>query len=586
MGTQERAGAVIEFRLTDGEWREVGPLSMRAEANAGFGTSVAFDGSAAVIGAPGSGGGLGAAWLYHLDQASDSWSESSRLAAFSGVRGDQFASAVAIDGDDVWAGAPAPRGIENGMAYVFAGTADDPLAGTVRRIRYEEERTGTQDGLGARVFANDGVAAVMASGVDHQAGAVFVFERDASGAWQERSMLVSPPDALESMTGEERRCTDGHVGPFDCGEVELLAFVPSSILSAPEDARGIRTNDNWGWTDPETRREYALVGRNDGTAFIDITDPVNPVLVGDLPKTPGTPRSQLWRDIKTYRGHAFIVADGAGEHGMQVFDLTRLRDVTDPPAKFTPDVLYRGEGSNALASSHNIGINEETGYAYLIGGGCGGLHMVDIREPLNPKFAGCADPGGTHDIQCLNYRGPDDRFAGREICLRSAADDFIISDVTDKANPRQLASTTHPNPAYLHQGWVTDDHRYFIMDDESDVIRGNVETTRTLIWDITDLEDPRLANEFMGSMPASAHNLYIKDGFAYQANYRYGLHIIDVSDPLNPREVGTFDTSPYQTGPGFSGAWSTYPFFESGTVIVTSLQEGLFILKKRTRPVS
>jgi len=95
-----------------------------------------------------------------------------------------------------------------------------------------------------------------------------------------------------------------------------------------------------------------------------------------------------------------------------------------------------------------------------------------------------------------------------------------------------------------------------------------------------------LANEFMGSLPASAHNLYVKGDFTYQANYRYGLHILDTSDPMNPREVGRFDTSPYQTGPGFSGAWSSYPFFESGTIIVTSLQEGLFVLKKRPRPVS
>jgi choice-of-anchor B domain-containing protein len=137
----------------------------------------------------------------------------------------------------------------------------------------------------------------------------------------------------------------------------------------------------------------------------------------------------------------------------------------------------------------------------------------------------------------------------------------------------------------MHQGWVTEDHAYFIMDDESDVIRGNVETTRTLIWDLEDLDDPVLATEFMGSMTASAHNLYVKGDYAYEANYRYGLHVLDVSDPENPREVGYFDTSPYQTGPGFSGAWSTYPFFESGTVIVTSLQEGLFILKKRDQAV-
>jgi hypothetical protein len=59
------------------------------------------------------------------------------------------------------------------------------------------------------------------------------------------------------------------------------------------------------------------------------------------------------------------------------------------------------------------------------------------------------------------------------------------------------------------------------------------------------------------------------------------MHVLDITDPVNPREVGYFDTSPHQTGPGFSGAWSTFPFFKSGTVIVTSLQEGLFILKKR-----
>ena len=149
-----------------------------------------------------------------------------------------------------------------------------------------------------------------------------------------------------------------------------------------------------------------------------------------------------------------------------------------------------------------------------------------------------------------------------------------------------MASASSPNPAYIHQGWLTPDHRYFYQDDESDVIAGNVETTRTLIWDLSEVEDPVLVNEFMGSMPASAHNLYIKGDLAYQANYLYGLHILDISDPENPREVGFFDTAPFKEGPGFGGAWSNYPYFESGTVIVTSMQEGLFVLKKRVRPVS
>ena len=574
-----RAGRVYEYRLVDGAWRPHGELTVTPEAEASFGATIAARDGRAIVGAPFSTQGVGTAYVFDLEGADGSWVMTSRLDAPGALEGDVFGSAVALDGDDVWVGAPVTRGLENGMAFVFSG-------GEPSHWSFTEEETNTEDSFAHRVVADGGIAAVTASGLDHQMGGVFVFERDATGEWHQEDVLVSAPDMLGAVFGEERQCVDGAVESFDCQDIELYAYVPSSLLTTPERARGVRANDNWGWTDTETGREYALVGRNDGTSFIDITDPANPVLLGDLPKTPATPRSQLWRDIKTYENHAFIVADGAGAHGMQVFDLTRLRDVPDPPALFEPDVLYLGEGLNVVESSHNVIINEDTGFAYLTSRGCSGMHMVDIREPMNPAFVGCSDPGGTHDAQCVIYQGPDADYQGREICLRMSGDRFQISDVTDKSNPVELSVASHPNPAYMHQGWVTEDHRYFIMDDESDVIAGNVETTRTLIWDLDDLEDPILAKEFFGTLPASAHNLYVKGDFTYQANYKYGLHILDTSDPLNPIEVGMFDTSPYGTGPGFGGAWSTYPFFESGTILVTSMQEGLFMLKKRTRPIS
>jgi choice-of-anchor B domain-containing protein len=578
------AGRVYEFRLEQDVWREAGPLESRSVANAVLGSSIALHGDHAVVGAPGAGDDHGAVFLYKRDGQSGTWTEQSRLAPYSSTRGHRFGSALAMNANAIWIGAPAGRGDETGAVYVYEigteATLDVP-----RRIRLTE--TVASDMFGDEIAAAGGVAAVAAAGADHQAGAVHVFEPGDANTWRAAHVLTSEPDALAPLSGEERKCEDGRVGPFDCKDVELLAFVPISKLRAEGSSRGVRTNDNWGWTDQETRREYAIVGRNDGTSFVDITDPVNPVLVGDLPKTPATPRTQLWRDMKVYKDHAFIVADGAGNHGMQVFDLRRLRDVTDAPALFEPDAHY-----DRVASVHNIAINQETGFAYLVGsraGGetCGGgLHMVDIRKPLEPAFAGCfRHDSGTHDTQCVTYRGTDQSYAGREICLNSNGNSFAITDVTDKNAPREVARVTHPNPAYLHQGWLTADQRYFYMDDESDVIAGNVPTTRTLVWDLAKLEDPVLTTQFMGSMPASAHNLYIKDGFAYQANYRYGLHVLDVSDPENPHEVGFFDTSPHHEGPGFSGAWSTYPFFESGTILVTSLQEGLFLLKKRERTV-
>jgi choice-of-anchor B domain-containing protein len=578
-GTAESAGRVFEYRLRDGMWQASGELAVEAEAQASFGSAVAMAGDRVLVGAPNAGFGLGAAYMYRARENGSGWSQPTRIDAPEPLERDVFGNAVALAGADVWIGAPVARGIETGMTFVFSDTE-------VRTFRFTEEETNTEDSFGHRVVSDGEIVAVTASGLDHQAGGVFVYERDGSGAWQHVALLLSPPDAMGAITGEERRCVDGSVEQFDCTDIELYAYVPGSMLTAPERARGVRANDNWGWTDAATGREYALVGRNDGTSFIDITDPTAPVLLGDLPKTPGTPRSQLWRDIKTFEDHAFIVADGAGTHGMQVFDLTRLRDVADAPVVFEPDLLYRGEGLNVVESTHNIIINEDTGFAYLTSRGCAGLHMVDINDPLDPTFVGCSDPGDTHDAQCVVYDGPHEAYRGREICLRMSGSRFQISDVTDKADPVELSNASHPNPAYMHQGWLTEDHRYFLMDDESDVIAGNVETTRTLIWDVTDLEDPVLAREFFGSLPASAHNLYVMGDFTYQANYKYGLHILDTSDPLNPVEVGMFDTAPYGSGPGFGGAWSTYPFFESGAIIVTSMQEGLFILKKRTRPVS
>ena len=572
------AGRVYEYRLDGRTWRESGVLPSASERNANFGAAIAVRAGVAVVGAPGSGVGHGAALVYSLAEGGG-WTQRTRLAAFSGSEGDRFGGSVAIAGEEIWIGAPTPRGIDMGAVYVFDGAADALPDGT-RRIQLDE--TVHRDAFGDRIAASESVVAVSATGMHHRAGAVQVYERDAAGVWMDAGRLLSEPDALPAIVGEEHRCpVDGSVGLFDCNDVELLAYLPVSMLSAAGSSRGVWMNDNWGWTDSETGREYALVGRNDGTAFVDITDPVNPRLMGDLPKTPDTPPSQLWRDIKTYDGHAFIVADGAGRHGMQVFDLSRLRDVSDPPVVFEPDALYRGEGANVVESTHNVVINRESGFAYLTSRGCSGLHIVDIREPLNPRFAGCSDPGDSHDAQCVVYEGPDEAYRGREICLRMSGSRFQISDVTDKDDPVELATASHPNPAYMHQGWLTDDHRYFFMDDESDVIRGLVETTRTLVWDVSELESPVLSLSHVGSLPAAAHNLYIKDNLMYQANYRYGLQIVDVSDPMNPIEVGHFDTSPYHDGPGWGGAWSNYPFFESGTLIVTSMQEGLFILKRR-----
>jgi choice-of-anchor B domain-containing protein len=354
----------------------------------------------------------------------------------------------------------------------------------------------------------------------------------------------------------------------------------------------VELNDVWGWVDPETGREYALVGRMDGTSFIDVTDAANPTYLGNLPK-PERARANVWRDVKVYADHAYVVADGAGEHGMQVFDLRQLREVTDGPVTFEETAHY-----DRIHSAHNIVINEDTGFAYSVGsngGGdsCGGgLHMIDIRSPSNPVFAGCffdtetgnQGTGYSHDAQCVTYHGPDPDYQGREICFGANETALSIADVTDKAAPVAVASASYPNVGYSHQGWLDEEHRYLYMNDELDESAGTVVGTRTLVWDVTDLDDPILVKEHFAENGATDHNLYVKGDLMYQSNYLSGLRVLDISDRENPVEVGYFDTVPWgEDTPQMDGSWSNYPYFESGTIVVTSQREGVFLLQKRER---
>lgn len=214
--------------------------------------------------------------------------------------------------------------------------------------------------------------------------------------------------------------------------------------------------------------------------------------------------------------------------------------------------------------------------------------MIDVREPLQPQFAGCfSDPqtgnrgtGYTHDAQCVNYNGPDLDYQGREICFGLNENGVSIADVTEKRNPIPVSVGRYPDFGYVHQGWLTPDHRFLLVDDESDERRFG-RNTHTKIFDVVDLDVPVMVSSFENATKSIDHNLYVVGTLGFQANYTSGLRIIDLRDPLNPEEIGYFDTTPGDSTVSFAGSWSVYPFFESRNVLVSSMGEGLFVLSPR-----
>jgi choice-of-anchor B domain-containing protein len=385
-----------------------------------------------------------------------------------------------------------------------------------------------------------------------------------------------PVDGLDpggGTSGVKVHCDDGGADGFPCRNIDLLARVPLADLVLGNLVLG-QGSDLWGWTDPETGSEIALFGLERGVAFIDVTVPELPVHIATLP--PHSTASR-WRDIKVYSDHAFVVSEAA-HHGLQVFDLRELRHIANPPETLAASAHYAGFGN-----AHNLTIDEETGFAYAVGttGSCSaGLHIVNVRDPRNPSGVGCySGDGYTHDAQCVVYRGPDLEHRGREICFNSNVDTVTIVDVTNKGNPRQLSRSGYAGWGYTHQGWLTEDHAFFLLGDESDELqRGH--GSRTYVWDMADLDAPRVIGNYTGTSGAIDHNLYIRAGHIFQANYTSGLRVLRFGrlEQLEIAEVAYFDTVPEDDATVFDGAWSVYPFFESGTLVVSDINRGLYVL--------
>jgi len=585
---KHESGAVVAFRRGDDGWTEAqtimpGGLSKSAR----FGAAMQKVGDKVLVGAPRAYDATGAAYSLSFGTKKDAkkktWTVTGRLLPFDGTSRHLFGFAFAHVGSDVWVGAPGASD-RTGALYRYEHS-EGAWTGVTRVTHPGAE---SRNGLGASLAGGGSIVAAGLPGDDHRAGTMGIYSV-AQDDWTQTDPIVpSTGTVLSALTGEERDCTNGAAAQFSCEKVDLKSFLPIKAIGGE---RGIELNDIWGWKDPKTGTRYALVGRTDGAAFVDVSDPTNPQYVGEMPLTDGA-RINSWRDIKVYKDHAFVVADNAKDHGMQVFDLTRLRDVEEDemPVTFEQDALY-----DKVNSVHNIVINKETGYAYAVGssgGGktCGGgLHMINIQDPMNPTFEGCfADPstgrsgtGYTHDAQCLIYNGPDTEYQGREICVGSNETAISIADVTNKDSTVAVSTGSYPDYGYVHQGWFGENQRYFYQNDELDEAQDKVEHTRTLVWDLKDLDNPKLVKQFMLPEKSIDHNLYVEGSTMYQSNYKSGLRVVDVSNPTEPKEVAHFDTEPFgKNDPGFQGSWSNYPYFDNGIVVVSSIGEGLFVLEK------
>ncbi|EXM08594.1 hypothetical protein NOF04DRAFT_8098 [Fusarium oxysporum II5] len=419
------------------------------------------------------------------------------------------------------------------------------------------------------------------------------------GELKQRKMALHESEAAAGVFDKDRYkvlssgtpCSDGKAEGYSCNKIDLLGFLRHQDM-------GSRTrvgNDVWGWTHASSGREFALLGQSDGTAFAEVHPDGSLTYVGRLPTQTV---ASSWRDIKVIGNYAYIGSEAAG-HGLQIFDLTKLlnTDKKNPPTfSIRSDLAAH---FSAFGNSHNIVANEETALIAAVGTAydlkCrAGLWMIDVSNPKRPQDAGCvASDGYVHDAQCVIYRGPQKAFQGREICFNYNEDALTIVDISRRTMPRQLSRTTYNGATYTHQGWLTEDHKYLLLDDELDEQEKTGpaadQHTTTYIVDIQDLEYPVFRGVYKSPVRSIDHNQYVVGGVSYQANYGSGLRMVNVSSIAQDdtgalfEEIGFFDVHPEDDAVGgeaqFYGAWSVYPYFQSGNILVSSIERGLFSLR-------
>ncbi|KAJ6554221.1 hypothetical protein B0H19DRAFT_948068 [Mycena capillaripes] len=399
-------------------------------------------------------------------------------------------------------------------------------------------------------------------------------------------------------------CVNGYAGTevnntYSCHNLDLYSFTPHANMGSTD----LIGNDIWGWayTSDGVTREFGLVAQQDGTAFVEVLPNGQIAYLGRLPTQTV---SSIWRDIKVIGNYAYIGSEAIG-HGIQVFDLLELLDTSlaSAPKEFSihSDLTAHYDGL-PVGRSHNVVAHAAKNLIVAVGSVprtdicAAGLIFIDVTDPSSPKGAGCAAADGyVHDAQCLVYYGPHAEYNGTDVCYSFNENSFTIYNISDLSAPLIISTTPYYGVTYSHQGWVVDEKNqtHLLLNDEWDEARSrgwaSDQKTTTYIWDIIDLERPVLTGHYKSPAVAIDHNLYVHNGLAYESNYNSGLRIVNVSSVAeDPTGAGFFEAAFFDVHPEdddingvaeFGGAWSVYPYFESGYLLLNTLERGLFVVK-------
>lgn len=399
-----------------------------------------------------------------------------------------------------------------------------------------------------------------------------------------------PPDHLRP--GTVTPCVNGMADVYPCFGIDLYARVPFTMFSF----NPTRASSIWGYVDLDDMREYAIIGLNTGTGVVDITDPANPAVAGTIQG----PTSN-WREVKVLQffnsaanrwdAYAYISNETGG--GIQIIDLTNLPNSVSLAGTYTGGGLSTAHSLFISNIDFSTNVANQPGlppYLYLNGSNLGGLRIISLANPTNLQEVGFWTGTYVHEIythvfsdtrasQCLPGHNPC------EVAFNFAGYSGIrVIDVTNKSVPTTIGSFTYSQLGYTHSGWISRDTQHLFINDELDESNYGL-NTRIRTVNISSLTSLFTSGLYTGTTRAIDHTAFTLGDKVIFSNYTRGVAVLNAANPNALYEVAFFDTYPTNNSANFAGAWGVYPYLPSGTIIVSDINRGLFVLREQPGPL-
>lgn len=317
--------------------------------------------------------------------------------------------------------------------------------------------------------------------------------------------------------------------------------------------------DQHAYSDVWAENNTAFIGTisNGGVAIVDITNPASPSLSANYLPASGT----TFGDIKVQNSIAYFASlNGGGIH---------IVDVSNPTQPLLTSTINSSIGG--FDSVHNVFVDGSHLYIVSDDPPTRTVKVFNVDDPYNPYFVRtivAANSFLVHDITVQNNRLYISNFGG-------ITDIFDVSAVAVQSPSLLGRFSTGIN---THSNWPTEDGNYLVSAQET-------ENGEVRIYNISDLANPQLISTInsntIGENLTSPHNPVVSGNLLYVSWYKAGLQVFDISDPSNPALIASYDTFnqpanfPFCT---YAGNWGVYPFLGTDKVLLSDIENGLFIV--------